>query len=140
MYGAQASRYARRGSNPHRLRRIGDIENDYAFVAIGEVKPIAIFLNLVAGDHLVAAVWIFAVGFGELLAHMLADDVKARDKLRLRRRIVIENVELLDLDLLLRLRRGAAHIDVAVVHLHAVGETAAIEPFAEQLGISRVGN
>src|SRR5262249_9685149 len=71
---------------------------------------------------------------------MLADDVKARDELRLRRRVVIEDVELLDLNLFLRFRRSAAYIDVAVVHLHAVGEAPRVEPIPKKLWVARVGH
>src|SRR5262249_31078859 len=126
--------------DPHRLGRVCDVENDHAFIAIRKVKPVTILLYLMAGNHLIAAVGVLAVGFAEFLSHMLADDVKARDELRLRRRVVIEDVELLDLNLFLRFRRSAAYIDVAVVHLHAVGEAPRVEPIPKKLWVARVGH
>ena len=126
--------------DPHGLGGIGNVENDHAFVAVGHVEPIIVLLDLMAGDHLIAAVRILTVAFRIGLADVLADDVEARDELRLGRRVVVEDVELLDLGVLLRFGRGTAHIDVAVVHLHAVGEAACVAPLTEELRVARVGH
>jgi hypothetical protein len=78
--------------HPHRLRGIGNVEDDDAFITIGDIEPIAILLNLMAGNHLIAAVRILSVAFRKRLADVLADDMEARDDLRSCRRVVAENV------------------------------------------------
>src|SRR5215831_18131248 len=64
--------------DPYRLRRIGDVKNDHAFVAVSNVKAVIVLLDLVACDHLIAAVGICTIALRKALAHMLADDVEAR--------------------------------------------------------------
>src|ERR1700716_982638 len=65
--------------DPYGFGWVSDVENDHPFVAVGQVKAIIILLDLVAGDHLVAAVRILTVAFSIGLADMLANNVEARD-------------------------------------------------------------
>src|SRR5262249_7651276 len=126
--------------DPEGFRRVGDVENHYALVAIGQIKAIIVFFNLVASDHLIASIPIFAVGLPKGRANMLADNMEPRHELRLRWFVIIEDVQLLDLDLFLRFGRCAAHVDIAVVHLHAMSEAAFIVPLTKQLRVARVGH
>ena len=119
--------------------RVARIEREDARIAPGDPEPRAVLVDLVALDDLRRAVGVLHVVARVGLAVELPGDVEdGCERRALWVGVVDDGERLRGADRLLRLRRGGAAVDVAVVDLEAVRRGARVHEFAELHRVRRI--